>query len=51
MGMRAHLTLVKNQGGGDNKSEKIEVKPSSSKETGKIDTDTLFDKIGQLFEL
>ena len=49
---------MKNQGDekwktrrGDIKVEGIEVKPSSSKEVGKIDAGTLYDKIGQLFEI
>ena len=49
---RVHLRLVnKKRERGDVKIEIVESKPSTSQEASKIDTDTLFDKIGQLFAL
>ena len=54
--MRVHLKLVKKNrgrggGGGNIKSEEVELKPSTSQQVSKVDTGTLFDKIGQLFEI
>ena len=43
---------MENQRGGEDsiKGKINEVEPSSLNETGKIDTITLFDKIGELFD-
>ena len=47
----SETTEQKKRGGGDVKIDIVESEPSTSQETRKIDTDTLFDKIGKLFEL
>ena len=50
--MIVHLKLMLlGRGGGDVKSEAVEAKPSTLQEISEFDTDTLFDKIGKLFDL